>query len=102
MKAIEIEPNTKQRKPGRPRAIPEDRIQEVISLHESGLGYRAIAHELERKDVFADWSTVRRVIKKRQIEKGHNNASSSNCDTILPLGNQQNLGSTLKTGLRRS
>jgi hypothetical protein len=41
-----------QRKPGRPRAITEDRIEEVISLHESGLGYRAITHALERKGVF--------------------------------------------------
>jgi hypothetical protein len=91
-----------QRKPGRPKAIPEDRIEEVISLHESGLGYRAITHELERKGVFVDWSTVRRVIKKRQNEKGYNNAFSSNCDTILPLGNQPNLGSTSKNVRRRN
>jgi hypothetical protein len=78
--------NVVQRKPGRPRAIPENRIEEVISLHESGLGYRTIAHELEKNGLFADWTTVRRVIKKRQGEKSGDNAFSSNCDTILPLG----------------
>jgi hypothetical protein len=76
-----------QRKPGRPRAIPEDRIDEVISLYESGLGYRAIAHKLEKAGVFADWSTVRRVIKERQGENSGDNGSCSNSNTILPLGN---------------
>jgi transposase-like protein len=58
------------RKPGRPRAIPECLIDEVISLYQAGLGYRAIAHELEKQGIFVHWSTVRRVIKKWQNENG--------------------------------
>ena len=57
-----------RRKPGRPRAIPEDRIQEVVSLYEQGLGYRAIARELERRSLLVDWSTVRNVIKRWRNE----------------------------------
>jgi len=56
---------TKERRPGRPRAIPQDRIEEVISLYRSGLGYRAIARELEKWGLVVDWSTVRRLIKRR-------------------------------------
>jgi hypothetical protein len=73
-------------KPGRPRAIPEDQIDEVISMYKSGLGYRAIAHELEKHGVFADWTTVRRIIKKWQREKSLYNGPCLNCTTILPRG----------------
>jgi hypothetical protein len=52
-----------KRKPGRPRAVPENMVPEVQSLHQQGLGYRAIARELWRKGVSADWSTIRRVLK---------------------------------------
>jgi transposase-like protein len=53
-----------ERKPGRPRAIPERLILKVLSLYyEEGLGYRAIARELREEGISADWSTVRRVIK---------------------------------------
>ena len=54
------------RKPGRPRAIPEDVVPEVLRLYDGGLGYRAIARELAKRGVSADWSTIRRVIKSRQ------------------------------------
>lgn len=57
------------RKPGRPRAIPGDRTEEVISLYKAGLGYRAISRELMKQGISVDWSTVRRVIKKWQSEK---------------------------------
>lgn len=63
-----------QRKAGRPRAIPEDLIEEVISLYSNGLGYRAIARELMKQGVCVDWSTVRRVIKRRLSEESHHNA----------------------------
>jgi transposase-like protein len=75
-----------KRKPGRPRSIPEDRIEEVISLYRAGLGYRAIARELMKQGICVDWSTVRRVIKKWRREKGQQNGSCSNCDTILTRG----------------
>ena len=51
-------------KPGRPRAIVESLIPKVLSLYQSGLGYRAIARELAKEGVWADWSTVRRTIKR--------------------------------------
>jgi len=51
------------RNPGRPRAIPEDLISEVLSLYQSGLGYRAIARELRKQGISVHWSTVRRTVK---------------------------------------
>ncbi len=44
-----------ERKPGRPKAIPEALIPKVLSLYHQGLGYRAVARELrllryDRKD----------------------------------------------------
>ena len=55
--------NSGLRRPGRPRAIPENLIPEVISLYQSGLGYRAIARELRKQNILVDWATVRRIIK---------------------------------------
>jgi len=55
-----------KRRPGRPRAIPESVVPDVLHLYDGGLGYRAIARELAKKGVEADWSTVRRVIKSRR------------------------------------
>ncbi len=52
-----------ERKPGRPRAIRGDMVNRVLTLYESGLGYRTIARELRGLGVSADWSTVRRLIK---------------------------------------
>jgi hypothetical protein len=55
-----------QKKAGRPAAIPYRLMSLVLSLHSSGMGYRAIAHELcNSYGVSADWSTVRRVCKCR-------------------------------------
>jgi transposase-like protein len=58
-----------ERMAGRPKAIPQENIDDVISLYRSGLGYRAIARELERKGILVTFSTVRRVIKAAQTEK---------------------------------
>jgi len=55
-----------KRKPGRPRAIPESAVPEVLRLYDGGLGYRAIARELAKKGISADWSTVRRIIKSHR------------------------------------
>jgi len=52
-----------KRKPGRPRAVPVSMIPDVLRLYSEGLGYRAIARELAKQGVSADWSTVRRIIK---------------------------------------
>jgi hypothetical protein len=60
----------KARKPGRPRAIDDNLIPTVISLYQSGLGYRAIARELGKQGISVDWSTVRRVIKSNRTSGG--------------------------------
>jgi len=52
-----------ERKPGRPRAIPEALIPKVLSLYHEGLGYRAVARELRQEGISVDWSTIRRVVK---------------------------------------
>lgn len=65
-----LEPMTKSdigpRHPGRPRAIPESLMPKLFSLYRDGLGYRAIARELEREGIVVTFSTVRRVIKTRE------------------------------------
>jgi hypothetical protein len=43
-----------ERKPGRPRAIPEALIPKVLSLYHEGLGYRAVARELRREGISVD------------------------------------------------
>jgi len=62
-----------KRKPGRPRAIPEDMVPEVLRLYDGGLGYRAISRELAKRGISADWSTVRRIIKSRRSRGGGKN-----------------------------
>lgn len=56
---------SRERKPGRPRAMPETLIPKVLSLYEEGLGYRAVARELRAEGISADWSTIRRIVKGR-------------------------------------
>ena len=66
-----------KRKPGRPRAIPESMVPEVLRLYGGGLGYRAIARELAKRGVWADWSTVGRVIKSRRTGESTGGVSST-------------------------
>ncbi len=87
-----MDDNLKRKGSGRPRAIPENQIEDVVSLYKSGLGYRAVAHELEKTGLYADWSTVRRVIKKYRREEGSRDGLSSNCATILTRPLQANQG----------
>jgi len=76
-----------QRRPGRPRAIQESSIPLVLSLYQGGLGYRAIARELEKQGLLVDWSTVRRVIKTNLPGRASGKyGSQMNSDTILTLG----------------
>jgi len=63
---------TVERKPGRPRAIPETLIPKVLSLYEEGLGYRAVARELRKEGISVGWSTVRRVIKSQTTDVAQN------------------------------
>ena len=60
--------NVRERKPGRPRAIPKERESEVISIYKEGLGYRATARELKEKGISVHWSIVRRLIKEKLDE----------------------------------
>jgi len=62
-----------ERKPGRPRVIPESVIPRLLRLHHEGLGYRAVARELGKQGVYADWSTVRRIIKSRRTVDNEKN-----------------------------
>jgi len=63
------------KKPGRPRAIPENLIPEVFSLHRGGFGYRAIAREMRKQGISVDWSTIRRVIKANLGRNDEKNSS---------------------------
>ena len=62
-----------KKKPGRPRAVPESMIPDVLRLYSEGLGYRAISRELAKRGISADWSTVRRIIKSRRSRGGGKN-----------------------------
>ena len=55
--------NEIQRKPGRPRAVPEAVLPKVLSLYREGLGYRAVARELRKEGISVDWSTIRRIVQ---------------------------------------
>jgi len=57
------------RKPGRPKAIPQGLIPKILCLYDEGLGYRAIARELRREGLSVDWSTVRRLVKTPIVGK---------------------------------
>jgi hypothetical protein len=67
----EIDYQKAKRKPGRPRAIPESLIPEVISLYHHGFGYRSIARQLKDKGISVDWSTIRRIIKNHTTSNQH-------------------------------
>jgi len=56
---------TKASRAGRPRAIPEALVPEVLSLYRQGLGYRAITRELRQRGISVDWSAVRRAVEAR-------------------------------------
>ena len=54
----------KDRKPGRPRAVPEDIEPVVVDLHERGYGYRAIARILNSREhgINAHFSSIRKTL----------------------------------------
>ena len=80
-----------ERKPGRPRAIPESVIPRLLRLYHEGLGYRAIARELSKVRVRIDWSTVHKVIKSRGYEGDTKNGLQTIYNTILLLDISNNL-----------
>ena len=60
------------RKPGRPRAIPEEYEPVVVELYDHGYGYRAIARILrEECGLNPDYTSVRRtLIRLGKVKKG--------------------------------
>ena len=54
----------KERKPGRPRAVPEDFERVVVGLYEQGYGYRAIARILNTPEycINAHFSSIRKTL----------------------------------------
>ena len=60
------------RKPGRPRAIPEEYEHLVVELYDQGYGYRAIARILrEECGLNPDYTSVRRtLIRLGKVKKG--------------------------------
>jgi hypothetical protein len=85
-----------RRKPGRPKAIAEGLIPVVMSLYESGLGYRAITRELTKYGVLASFSSVRRVIKQKSSQARLQNIPQANSETILKLGSVKDLTKSIK------
>ena len=61
------------RKPGRPRAIPEEYEPEVAEMYNKGNGYRAIARLLrDEYGLNPDYTSVRRtLIRLGRIKKGN-------------------------------
>jgi len=76
-----------ERKAGRPRAVSEALIPEVLPLYRQGLGYRVVARELREEDISVDWSTIRRIVKAHiRLEQRGEDTLQTNSDTILTLG----------------
>ena len=77
-----------KRKPGRPKAIPEELVPKVFSLYRQGFGYRATARELRQEGISVNWSTVRRLVKKRLVIKLHSQATYCHNVDKLPQHSQ--------------
>ena len=94
MRETEINAQPVPRRAGRPRAIPQVFIPEVMSLYRQGLGYRAVARELGQHGISVDWSTVRRVVKGYTEPGRLGNAHEENSDTILTLAGQTKMNNS--------
>ena len=62
----------KERKPGRPRVVPEDIEPVVVDLYERGYGYRAIARILNSPEycINAHFSSIRKTLIRLGKVKG--------------------------------
>ena len=62
----------KDRKSGRPRAIPEDIEPVVVDLYERGYGYRTISRILNRREhgINAHFSSIRKTLIRLGKVKG--------------------------------
>lgn len=63
---------TKDRKPGRPRAVPEDLESVVVDLYEQGYGCRVIAGILNSQEhgINAHFSSIRKTLIRLGKVKG--------------------------------
>ena len=63
---------TKERKPGRPRAVPEDFESVVINFYKQGYGYRAIARMLNSQEygINVHFSSIRKTLIRLGVVKG--------------------------------
>jgi hypothetical protein len=75
-------PYDAERKPGRPKVIPKSMVPKIIALYKQGRGYRAISHELKKKNLSVNWSTVRRLIKKNIWI--YTPCKNSSCSDVAP------------------
>ena len=48
---------------GRPKSLSNEALRRVLTLRESGYGYRSTARELRRAGTDVSWETVRRAVK---------------------------------------
>ena len=62
----------KERKPGRPKAVPEDIEPVVVDLYERGYGYRATARVLNSQEygINAHFSSIRKTLIRLGKVKG--------------------------------
>jgi transposase len=62
---LENKISVRERKPGRPRAIPPELEPIVVEIYHRGYGYRAITRILsDEYHVSPDYTTVKRVLKR--------------------------------------
>jgi hypothetical protein len=60
------------KKPGRPRAIPEEYESVVVAMYDDGDGYRTISRKLSEYGLNPDYTTVRRTLM-RLVKVPNNN-----------------------------
>ena len=91
-----MNPEPAKRKPGRPKAIPENMVSEVLSLYREGLGYRGIARELRGQGLSVDWSTVRRLVKAGTPLDREQDNQPCDSNTIMTLVIPDGAGSAIR------
>ena len=58
-----VHEKVKSRGPGRPKSIPPEFFETILTLYRGGQGYRSIANHLRTLGVSTTYSAVRRLIK---------------------------------------
>ncbi len=65
------------KKPGRPRAIPEEYESVVVAMYDDGDGYRTITRKLRDHGLNPDYTTVRRTLIRLGKVPSNSKASKS-------------------------